>query len=1555
MKLSLKTSLLTVLTITVVSYTLLEGEKNERKEYEEYLLEHPFLNRDYSEVSSMKKQDRPDLGWELDHLITMDPSTKKPERSRLLETYKQIKLLSKSRISSPGQSTSPWVERGPNNVAGRTRSVVFDPNTTNKVWAGSVGGGLWYNNDITDANSSWLSVDDFWNNLSITSIAFDPNESSTIYVGTGEGWGTGAARGEGVWKSTDSGLTWNQLAETDDFYYVNDIVVRDESNGASPGVLYVATSRNFHRGRNHGSNGVHISTDGGANFSSVTDFTPTDLSIAADNRIWSGTTNGQVWYTDDGTNWTNSHSSGFSRVAIATAPSNANFIYALIESSSVVETIIVSSDKGATWTAVTEPADVDNGIPDTDFTRGQAWYDLVIAVDPNDENTVVVGGIDLFRSSDAGQSWTQISKWSNNNNLSGLSASLVHADQHAITFRGSGSSEVLFGNDGGVFYSSNLANAGTQDVIPSRNNNYNVTQYYACAIHPEAERNFFLAGAQDNGSQRFTSPGINSTVDVNGGDGAFCFIDQTDPTYQITSYVFNVYDLSTNEGQSFSTNIQNDQNSGLFINPADYDDNQDILYSSKNENSINRISGISSTPSVGSVAVTLGNTTSHLRVSPYTTNSTTLFAGTLSGRVFKIENADSDSPNSTEITDSTFPSGSISCIEIGSDENELLVTFSNYGVTSVWYSSDGGSNWTSKEGDLPDMPVRWALFNPNNRSEVILATELGVWSTTNIGSDNPTWSPSNSGLANVRTDMLQIRTSDNEVIASTHGRGLFSSNGFQAEAAPNVDFTSNTQSGCGSSLEVTFTNLTSANPAASSYSWTFEGGNPSTSASETPPTITYDSPGTYTVTLTATNSVGEATETKTNFINLGASFSLPFEESFDSETFPPSCWNSSVGTNGLGTSNNWGRVTNNTNSGNGAAYVEYESVSGGNAEDWLITPEINLSAISSTAISFYARQSYSQEYGSEYHLKVSTTSSTDLSSFSNVYSYSESDFSATTFQEYNVDLSDYDGMNIYIAFVMEQNNGDDWYLDDVSVTGQESALTITSSNGFDFCENETSVLSVSNQANATYQWKLDNVEISGATSSAYTPTTSGSYSVVETLNNVESESNSQQVNISTLPIITTEPISASLCEEESLTFTVAANGNDLSYQWQYNGVNIDDNDKQSGTQTSILTLESVGFNEEGSYTCIISSGSCSVISNVAELTVLGIPIISAQPASVVVCNDETTKLEVTASGNNLIYQWQYNGNNIADNTEYSGSETSTLIISSIESSHEGDYTCIITSETCSITSSTAVVTVVEKPIITSQPTSQDVCTEESGSFDVIASGDNLSYQWQYNGNDVEDGSQYNGTKTATLTISSVATTDEGDYTCIITNSACSITTESAGLTTLEGTSIASQPASSDVCESETATFEVTASGTDITYQWLKDDVIISNDNGISGVNTNVLTIADVSLIDEGSYRCEILSACATQISASADLTVNNCLGLKASAIEIFPNPVSDMLHIKRKGNVTVEIYSIEGRLLSTSALSEDQKFIKVDYLKKGTYILNIRMNDELITKKVYKR
>ena len=146
--------------------------------------------------------------------------------------------------------------------------------------------------------------------------------------------------------------------------------------------------------------------------------------------------------------------------------------------------------------------------------------------------------------------------------------------------------------------------------------------------------------------------------------------------------------------------------------------------------------------------------------------------GTQSGRLFRINNINNNF-STIDIGSQNFQTANISSIDFGQTEDEIFITFSNYGVPSIWMSTNGGSSWNEKEGNLPDMPVRWGLLHPDDSNFALIATEIGVWETANLLDNNTTWEPSSNGFANVRVDMLSIRESDNMVIAATHGRGLF--------------------------------------------------------------------------------------------------------------------------------------------------------------------------------------------------------------------------------------------------------------------------------------------------------------------------------------------------------------------------------------------------------------------------------------------------------------------------------------------------------------------------------------------------------------------------------------------------------------------------------------------------------------------------------------------------------------------------------------------------------------------------------------------------------------
>ncbi|MFT6689416.1 MAG: hypothetical protein ACJAX7_002450, partial [Saprospiraceae bacterium] len=117
--------------------------------------------------------------------------------------------------------------------------------------------------------------------------------------------------------------------------------------------------------------------------------------------------------------------------------------------------------------------------------------------------------------------------------------------------------------------------------------------------------------------------------------------------------------------------------------------------------------------------------------------------------------------------------GSISSIELGATNDEIYVTFYNYGVTNIFYTSDGGTTWENKENNFPDIPVRAIMANPLNVNEVIIGTDLGVWGTPNFNDASPVWSQVQNGMKDVKVSNFDLRTADNTVLATTYGRGMF--------------------------------------------------------------------------------------------------------------------------------------------------------------------------------------------------------------------------------------------------------------------------------------------------------------------------------------------------------------------------------------------------------------------------------------------------------------------------------------------------------------------------------------------------------------------------------------------------------------------------------------------------------------------------------------------------------------------------------------------------------------------------------------------------------------
>jgi len=612
-----------------------------------------------------------------------------------------------------------------------------------------------------------------------------------MYAGTGEGWfNVDAVRGAGIFKSTDGGVTWAQLPSTATFEYVQDIVIDNNSN-VYAALSYIKTTNR----------GVVRSTNGGTSWTQVLGIPLTDMAYttgrAADLELAS---NGDLYATlgifthtmvlksdfaTHGANtgaagtWTNitpTHSDVTFRGEIAVAPSNAQKLYLMMQDSATdkVLNFYTSNNGGSTWTATA----ITSGSPLYDALNGtsaQTWYDLISAVDSTNANIIVVGGIELAKSTDGGLTWTAISN----------SAS-VHVDQHALVFLNS--SNLLIANDGGIYYTSNFASGSPG--FSQKNNGFNATQFYGCDFHPTDE-NYFLAGAQDNNTQKFTSPGMNSTVPVVGGDGAIPHIRHTDGKLQLAATANNTYYVSIN-GSAFTSlggSINNGR--GQFVNPTDLDDNQNILYAGDDIGKYYCISGLDGTPSGSVKTVTqMGDRgMTAVKIDPSATNTIWIGASTVEGSisalqpvVIKVTNANGATPAASVTTTIATGNGSyISSIDVDpSNTNNVLVTVSNFGVISVWESTNGGTSFTNIEGNLPDMPVMWGIFAPpgaqlsgTTGGGIILGTDLGVWTTSSVNGSSTQWISNNNGLANVPVYMIKYRPANTSLVAATHGRGLF--------------------------------------------------------------------------------------------------------------------------------------------------------------------------------------------------------------------------------------------------------------------------------------------------------------------------------------------------------------------------------------------------------------------------------------------------------------------------------------------------------------------------------------------------------------------------------------------------------------------------------------------------------------------------------------------------------------------------------------------------------------------------------------------------------------
>ena len=393
-------------------------------------------------------------------------------------------------------------------------------------------------------------------------------------------------------------------------------------------------------------------------------------------------------------------------------------------------------------------------------------------------------------------------------------------------------------------------------------------------------------------------------------------------------------------------------------------------------------------------------------------------------------------------------------------------------------------------------------------------------------------------------------------------------------------------------------------------------------------------------------------------------------------------------------------------------------------------------------------------------------------------------------------------------------------------------------------------------ANLTYQWKKGGVDIGGATSSSYTinPVGAGdadTYTVVVTGTCGALTSTGATLTITAGTVINTQPTSQSVCLGSSVTFSVSASGSGtVTYQWKKGGVDI------GGATSSSYTINPVTAGDAANYSVVVTSSCGSTTSNNATLSIIPTTTIGTQPSDQTVCLGSNATFTVSASGDNLSYQWRKGGVNIG------GATSSSYTITGVVPGDVGNYDVVVTG-TCGTVTSNTVSLALGDVVINTQPANQTVCAGNNVTFSVSATGLGLSYQWRKGGVNI------GGATSSSYTINGVVSADAGSYDVVVTGTCGPLTSTAATLTLNTAPAIGTQPQSQSVCLGSNVTFSVTATGTGLTYQWRKGGV------NIGGATASSFAINGVVAGDAGNYDVIVSGTCTPAVtSAAAVLTIN---------------------------------------------------------------------------------
>lgn len=667
------------------------------------------------------------------------------------------------------ESVSPsgmfYARTNANYVSGRTNSIAFHPTDPATMYIAAAQGGVW---KTTNNGLNWNVLTDNLGSISSGDIAIDPLNPNVLYYGTGElNYSGDSQYGDGLYKTTDAGATWTKISPAT---FIGQYIGKLGINPQNTNIVYCA-----------GNAGVFRSTNAGQNWENILFINCTSLIVNPQNpqivyastgsgqsQIHKSTNGGQSWYLlTNGLSTSNGR-----RTQLAMSPDNPEILYASIATSSgSLNGLYKTTNGGELWT-------LQNST--TNYLGSQGWYDNAVVVVPGNPDHVIVGGIDIYSSTNAGVTLIRKTVWSTTS-----PTDFSHADIHWLAYKGS----ILYCcSDGGVYVSYDNA-----DTWTDLNATLSTLQYQSADYDP-TDVNILYGGTQDNNKNTSTNYGIE-WIQRTTGDGGYTIVDPVNVSYVYGQYVNGSIQRSANYGISFSSITPTGSTGGLFYNPYEMapGDNETIIFGRADVWKTWEARSATSTTGWRQIATTtvINGNVSAIGISMQDTGK--IYIGTSNGRIHVTTNG-----GINWSTQTGFPYVSDFWVDRG-DDDVCYATFGGASVDKhVYKTTNSGQNWFSISTNLPNIGHNSIVIRHAAPRMIFVGTDLGVFSSTN---DGASWVSFNTGFPNVEVYDMKYKEGPAMLLAATHGRGCFT---FDLSSISSVG--NNTVIADGFSLEQNFPN-----------------------------------------------------------------------------------------------------------------------------------------------------------------------------------------------------------------------------------------------------------------------------------------------------------------------------------------------------------------------------------------------------------------------------------------------------------------------------------------------------------------------------------------------------------------------------------------------------------------------------------------------------------------------------------------------------------------------------------------------------------------------------